>query len=153
MLRTLFCAVTLCLLPWLASCTAETSVPSTSARPAPAPAVALPSGEHLVYIAGCVNCHHQTPKTIIDAPPLVIAKTYSLPEFATLMRSGVTRDGRDMYAQGSLMGAVARLQFSHLTDAEIAAIHGFLRDDWTAARAAAEEAKLASLPPPTGHHE
>ena len=74
-----------------------------------------PSGEHLAYTVGCVNCHHQTPKDIINAPPLTIVRSYSLPEFRRLMKSGVTRAGRDMLAQSSVMGIVASEQFSHCT--------------------------------------
>ena len=43
-----------------------------------------PSGEHLVYTVGCVNCHHQTAKEIINAPPLIIVKAYSLPELSAI---------------------------------------------------------------------
>lgn len=112
---------------------------------APAPL----SGERLAYIVGCVNCHHQTPKEILNAPPLIVVQGYSLPEFKTLLETGVTRDGRDMYAQGSIMGIVAREQLSHLTDEEVVAIHGYLQKGWTAERAAKEEAKIATFPQPT----
>lgn len=115
----------------------------------PAVAAAAPSGERLTYLAGCVNCHHQTPKEILNAPPLLVVQTYSLPEFRTLLRTGVTRTGRDMYAQGSIMGIVAREQLSHFTDDEVAAVHAFLQQTWTAERAQAEEAKMATFPPPT----
>lgn len=120
--------------------------------PAPAPVVAAappPSGERLAYVVGCVNCHHQTPKEIFNAPPLVRVQAYSLPEFRTLLKTGVTRDGRDMYAQGSIMGIVAREQLSHLTDDEVAAVHRYLQNGWTPERAAHEEAKIATFPPPT----
>lgn len=108
-----------------------------------------PSGERLAYVVGCVNCHHQTPKEILNAPPLLVVQGYSLAEFEMLLDTGVTRDGRDMYAQGSIMGIVAREQLSHLTDDEAAAIHEFLKKGWTAERAAHEEAKIATFPPPT----
>ena len=107
------------------------------------------SGERLAYLVGCVNCHHQTPKEILNAPPLVIVKAYSLEEFRTLMKTGVTRDGRDMFAQGSIMGIVAREQLSYLNDEELAAVHQFLHNDWTAQRGVDEEAKIATFPPPT----
>ncbi|MGA8278213.1 MAG: hypothetical protein WB784_08470 [Rhodanobacteraceae bacterium] len=81
-----------------------------------------PSGERLVYLVGCVDCHHQTPKEILNAPPLVILKGYSLAEFRTLLKTGVTRDGRDMYEHGSIMGIVAREQLSYFTDEEMAAV-------------------------------
>ena len=140
------------LLPGVATCLALCLVSCTAKAPSPAAAVAAPaplSGERLAYVVGCINCHHQTPKEILNAPSLVIVKTYSLPEFKTLMKTGVTRDGRDMYAQGSIMGIVAREQLSHLTDDEMAAIHGFLGNQWTAERAAFEEAKISLFPPPT----
>ena len=104
-----------------------------------------PSGEHLVYTVGCVNCHHQTPKEIINAPPLVVVKTYSLPEFRRLMKSGVTRSGRDMLAQSSIMGIVASEQFSHFTDDEVKAVYDFLSNQWTVEKGLAEEKKIPAL--------
>lgn len=136
--------MSVCLALCLASCSTDASAP-----PAGAAKPEAISGERLVYIVGCVNCHHQTPKEILNAPPLVVVKGYSLPEFQTLMKSGVTRNGRDMYAQGSIMGIVAREQLSHLTDDEITSIHTFLQKDWTAERGIKEEAKIATFPPPT----
>ncbi|GAB3743472.1 hypothetical protein [Lysobacter olei] len=133
-------------LAFVSSCSFETAVPiETAAASVPTP----PSGERLAYVVGCVNCHHQTPKEILNAPPLQVVQGYSLPEFRKLLATGVTRDGRDMYAQGSIMGIVAREQLSHLTDEEVAAVHGYLQKGWTPERAALEEAKIASFPPPT----
>jgi hypothetical protein len=109
------------------------------------PGFAASNGEHLAYIVGCVNCHHQTPKEIINAPSLLIVKTYSLAEFKTLMRTGVTRTGRDLPKIGSIMGIVAIEQLSHMSDAEIESIYAFLNDEWTQARASAEEAKIPGL--------
>jgi cytochrome c553 len=136
--------ILICVAVLLASCSMD--------APAPSADVAKPtaiSGERLAYIVGCVNCHHQTPKEILNAPPLIVVKGYSLPEFKTLLKTGVTRSGRDMYAQGSIMGIVAREQLSHLTDDEVAAIHTFLQKDWTAERGMREEEKIAKFPPPT----
>jgi hypothetical protein len=104
-----------------------------------------PSGEHLVYTVGCVNCHHQTPKEIINAPPLVVVKTYSLPEFRRLMKSGVTRSGRDMLAQSSIMGIVAAEQFSYFTDDEVKSVYDYLSQQWTAEKGLAEEKKISTL--------
>ena len=144
MIRLLFCVLTASTL-FLASCAQPSSPQDVPAATTTTP----PSGEHLVYVVGCVNCHHQTPKEILNAPPLTLVKSYSLPEFRKLLTTGVTRDGRDMYAQGSIMGIVAREQLSHLTDEEVVAIHQFLQNAWTADRAAQEEAKIATFPPPT----
>ena len=132
----------------LSSCAKESSPPPAvvPAKPTPAPP---PSGQRLAYVVGCVNCHHQTPKEILNAPPLTVVQSYSLPEFKKLLTAGVARDGRDMYAQGSIMGIVAREQLSHLTNEEMVAIHQFLQQDWTVERGANEDAKIATFPPPT----
>ena len=115
-----------------------------ASEPAPADS---PLGERLAYVVGCVNCHHQTPKQIMNAPPLTVVKAYSLEEFRTLLGTGKARGGRDLYAQGSIMGIVAREQLKHLSEDEVAAIHRFLQDEWTLERAAVEEAKIATFPP------
>ena len=131
-------------------CIAALVLASCAKEPSPQAAPSLPpSGERLAYVVGCVNCHHQTPKEILNAPPLIVVQSYSLPEFKKLLTTGVTRDGRDMYAQGSVMGIVAREQLSHLTDEEVVAIHQFLQNGWTAERGLQEEAKIATFPPPT----
>jgi cytochrome c553 len=103
---------------------------------------AAPSGEHLAYTVGCINCHHQTDKHIINAPPLVIVKAYSISEFRRLMKTGITKAGRDMASQGSVMGFVAKEQFSHLTDAEVTALYDFFTKEWTAGRGIEEEKKI-----------
>ena len=140
MSRLFLCLASLAII--LSSCAKE-APPQTVPTPHP------PSGERLAYVVGCVNCHHQTPKEILNAPPLTVVQSYSLPEFKNLLATGVTRDGRDMYAQGSIMGIVAREQLSHLTDEEVVAIHQFLQKGWTSERGAQEEAKIATFPPPT----
>ncbi len=104
-----------------------------------------PSGEHLVYIVGCVNCHHQTHKKIMNAPPLVIVKAYSLPEFRRLMKTGLTKTGRNMAAEGSVMGVISQEQFSHFTDEEVEVIYRFLATEWTAQRGLEEEKKIPIL--------
>ena len=142
--RTLLLVTASCLAISVSSCAME--VPVTPVAVAPPPA---PSGERLVYLVGCVNCHHQTPKEIFNAAPLTIVQSYSLSEFKTLLKTGVTRNGRDMYAQGSIMGIIAREQLSYLTDDEVLAAHQFLQKEWTAERGLQEEAKIAKFPPPT----
>ncbi len=61
-------------------------------------------------------------------PSLDIVAGYELDQFRRLMRTGVPRDGRNL----GIMTDVARKDLRHLTDEEIAALHGYLR-----ARAAA----------------
>ena len=136
----------------LAACSpaSNTSAAVASAQPRTAPAPP-PSGERMTYVVGCVHCHHQLPKQIMNAPSLMVAQTYSLPEFRTLLRTGVTRDGRDLYALDSAMGFTAREQLAYLKDDEIAAIHRFLHESWNAQRVAVEEAKIPQMPgPPAG---
>ena len=99
-------------------------------------------GEHLAYTVGCVNCHHQTDKHIINAPPLVIVKGYSLPQFRALMKTGMTSTGRDLVAQHSVMGFVAKEQFAHFSDDEVAALYDYLTHDWTAQKGIEEEKKI-----------
>ena len=106
---------------------------------------AAPTGERLAYVVGCVNCHHQTPKEIINAPPLMVVQTYSLPEFTYFLRTGLMRTGRNLPQLGSIMGIVAVEQFSHMTDDEIKSIYEFLKNDWNVQRASAEEKKIPSL--------
>jgi cytochrome c553 len=101
-----------------------------------------PSGEHLAYTVGCVNCHHQTDKHIINAPPLMVVRAYSLAEFRRLMKTGVTNAGRDMAAQGSVMGFVAKEQFALLTDDEVSALYTYFTKDWTAQKGIEEEKKI-----------
>jgi hypothetical protein len=138
-----------CVVAGLALVLPSCSEPSHRPADAQVRATPPPSGERLTYVVGCVNCHHQTPKEILNAPPLSVVQTYSLPEFKRLITTGVTRDGRDMYAQGSIVDIVAREQLSHLTEEEVVAVHQFLRRGWTLERAAEEEAKIATFPPPT----
>jgi hypothetical protein len=104
-----------------------------------------PAGEHLAYVVGCINCHHQTPKELINAPPLVIVQTYTLDEFTRLLRTGITRSGRNLLDASSLMGITATEQFSHMTDGEIGSIYDFLSKEWTTERAGKEEAKIPLL--------
>ena len=105
----------------------------------------MSEGERLVYVIGCVECHHQTPKQIINAPPLTVTQKYSLQEFSTLLRTGKTQSGRDLAKIGNIMGIVAVEQFSLLTNAEVRAIYNYLRNDWTEKQAAKEEAKISKL--------
>lgn len=103
---------------------------------------ATSAGEHLAYTVGCINCHHQTDKHVINAPPLVIVKAYSISEFRRLMKTGVTKAGRDMASQGSVMGFVAKEQFAHFIDPEVTALYDFFTKEWTAERGLEEEKKI-----------
>ena len=83
-----------------------------------------PNGRYLAYTA-CTECHGQTLKggDFNAAPALVIVGAYSLDQFTRLMQTGMPLDGRDL----SLMAAVARSRFSHFSEQEIEALHGYLQ--------------------------
>ncbi|HEX8127448.1 MAG TPA: cytochrome c [Allosphingosinicella sp.] len=57
-----------------------------------------------------------------NAPDLRIAAGYDPAQFRALMRTGRPPGGRDL----GLMATVAKADFSHLTDAEIDALHAYL---------------------------
>jgi hypothetical protein len=102
-------------------------------------------GQRLAYVLGCVNCHHQTPRDIINAPPLVIVQSYTYEQFSRLLKSGVTSTERNLVELGSIMGIVAIEQFSHLKDEEIAIVFDYLKNSWTQDLALEEESKIPSL--------
>ena len=106
---------------------------------------AAPAGERLAFVLGCINCHHQTPKQMINAPSLVIVQSYTLDELRTLLKTGKTRDDRDLLASSSLMGIVATEQFIYMTEEEIQAVYEYLKNDWTQEKGLAEEAKIQRL--------
>lgn len=53
---------------------------------------------------------------------LSIAGAYDLGQFKTMLRTGVGPGNKNI----GMMGEVARSDFSHLTDEEIAAVHAYL---------------------------
>jgi cytochrome c553 len=79
----------------------------------------------------CGDCHALTePREAHDdgrrVPPLLeIAPAYDLASFRTLLRTGVGMSHRDL----GLMSRVAKGELSNLTDAEIAALHAYLRGE------------------------
>lgn len=83
-------------------------------------------GRHLV-MTNCAECHGSSlggaePKLGLTAPDLSIVGAYDLPAFTKLMRTGVPASGKDL----ELMDDVAKDDFSHFTDDEIAALHDYL---------------------------
>jgi mono/diheme cytochrome c family protein len=84
------------------------------------------SGRHVVAV-NCAECHGpnlkgQEVKPGSIAPDLAIAGAYDLEQFKTLLRTGVPPGGKKL----GMMASVARDDFSHLKDEEIAAIHAYL---------------------------
>ena len=80
-------------------------------------------------MVNCAECHGPSlrggePKPGEKAPDLLVACAYDLPEFKRLMRTGVPIGNRQL----KLMAAVSRNDFRHFTDAEIEAIHAYLKE-------------------------
>ncbi len=78
----------------------------------------------------CTECHgprltgEADPEGGAGSPALGQAYGYSLEQFRTLLRTGTPREtGRQL----GLMAEVAQNSLTHLTDDEIAAIHGYLK--------------------------
>jgi mono/diheme cytochrome c family protein len=81
-----------------------------------------------IAATACAECHGSelgggAPGPDATAPDLAVAAAYDLPQFRTLMRTGVPPGGRDL----GLMRRVARQDFSHLSDEEVAQLHAYLR--------------------------
>lgn len=80
-------------------------------------------------MVNCAECHGPSfgggePEPGMKAPDLIVAGAYDSPEFKRLMRTGVPTGNRKL----GLMADVARNDFSHFTDDEIAAIHAYLKE-------------------------
>ena len=75
----------------------------------------------------CAQCHGTALRgdsnPAFTSPTLQVVAAYSPEEFAQLLRTGVPLGGRKLVE----MGAWARNNLSHLTDAEIAALYSYLR--------------------------
>jgi cytochrome c553 len=85
-------------------------------------------GRYIVR-ATCAECHGMDLRggrpnpAAVPRPDLRIAAAYDAKQFEHLMRTGLAAGNREV----SLMSEVARGRYTHLTDAEIAAIHGYLK--------------------------
>jgi cytochrome c553 len=73
----------------------------------------------------CTECHGKDlgGRDVVGAPDLEIAAAYSPQDFETLLRTGAAPTGRDL----GLMTSTAKARFSHLSDHEIEALHGYLK--------------------------
>ena len=98
--------------------------PVTITHDEPRPAKAAEGAPLGLYLAksSCTECHGMDLKGDPTTPALSIVAGYSAAEFAKLMREGVPKDGRVM----ELMTPVAKNRFSHLSDAEVAALYAYL---------------------------
>ena len=80
-------------------------------------------------MVNCAECHGPSfrggePTPDEPAPDLMVAGAYDLPEFQRLMRTGIPTGNRKL----KLMATVARNDLRHFTDAEIEAIHAYLKE-------------------------
>ena len=85
-------------------------------------------GRHIV-VTNCAECHGpqlhgQEVESGVVSPDMEIAGAYDLDQFRAMLRTGVGPGGKDI----GLMGRVAKRDFSHLTDAEIAQVHAYLTE-------------------------
>ena len=92
------------------------------------------AGRHMAMV-NCAECHGPSfrggePKPGTTAPDLAIVGSYDLDQFRTMMRTGVAPGNRKL----GLMGEVARSDFSHFSDEEVAAIHAYLAERANRAR-------------------
>jgi cytochrome c553 len=81
-------------------------------------------GRHLT-MSYCSECHGQSLEGFepIHAPPLTVAKGYSIEAFSKLMHDGVPMGDREL----PLMGRTSRARFSNFTPEEVAAVHTYLQ--------------------------
>jgi mono/diheme cytochrome c family protein len=105
---------------------APTLVAAYAKQPLPDLGPQTAAGRHLVQTS-CSECHGADLKGREIEPgtvsaDLAIAGAYDLPQFRTLLKTGVAPGNKQL----GLMGDVARKDFSHLRDDEIAAIHAYL---------------------------
>jgi mono/diheme cytochrome c family protein len=83
-------------------------------------------GRHLVETV-CSGCHGpdlkgQELEPGVFSTDMNIAGSYDLAQFRALMKTGAAPSGKDL----GLMARIARTDFSHMRDDEIAAIHAYL---------------------------
>lgn len=74
----------------------------------------------------CVECHGADLKgmALLKTPDLTMVASYDQADFTRLLHQGVAPGDRKL---GGLMGGVARMRFSALSEAEIAALHDYLK--------------------------
>jgi mono/diheme cytochrome c family protein len=96
--------------------------------PPPDPADEAAYGRYLADTV-CTECHGNDLRGSPDGaiPGLAMVLAYSREDFETLMRTGEALGGREL----GLMAGVARSRFTHFTDTEITALHGYLNTQET----------------------
>ena len=102
----------------------------TAAGAFPKPGDEHAEGAYLVRTS-CTECHGLTLTGGDSIPDLRIAAGYTPEQFSHFFETGEALGGREL----KTMSRMARGRFSHLTDSEVAAVHGYL------------VARAAALPP------
>ena len=97
-------------------------VDEASAKPPLDAGPATAAGRHIAA-STCSECHGADLSGGGDTPDLMMAAAYDLPDFRHLMRTGKAAGGREL----RMMSGVARSRFSRFTDAEIDALHAYLK--------------------------
>jgi cytochrome c553 len=106
----------------------RTKAETIAVQPPLPPAVDAASvrGRYLAQVA-CAHCHGAAldgaSNPHFTSPPLAVIAGYSPDEFRSLLRTGVTRDGRTT----PVMTGTSRKHLQHLTDDEIASLDAYLR--------------------------
>jgi cytochrome c553 len=79
----------------------------------------------MITMTACSECHGPNLEGFEGdtAPNLDIAGAYSPEQFTTLMRTGKPASGKEL----KMMGGVARVRFSKLTDQEVAELYAYLK--------------------------
>jgi mono/diheme cytochrome c family protein len=96
-----------------------------AAEPARLPDLGARHAEGRRLARFCVECHGPTlsGSEMVGSPDLTVAAAYAPADFARLLRTGRAAGDREL----GLMSTSARARFSGLSDAEIAALHGYLK--------------------------
>jgi cytochrome c553 len=93
----------------------------------PAPGDGAQLGRYIATTS-CTECHGNALEGNVNpeftSPDLHIVRGYSLADFRKLMREGVALGNREV----GLMSEIAKLDLSHLTDAEIDSLYSYLHD-------------------------
>jgi len=89
------------------------------------PTEILALGKHLA-MTSCPECHAPDLNGFPgdNAPSLLVAKAYTLENFARLMKTGITANGKE--SKSGLMTKMAQKRFSVMTDEEVIALKAYL---------------------------
>lgn len=98
----------------------DSAAVTVAERPVDADALGL--GRYVARTS-CTECHGPDLRGGDGPPSLAIATAYAPAEFRHFLRTGEAKGGREL----RLMSDMARNRFSQFTDAEIGALHAYLR--------------------------